>query len=126
MRSIEWLAGLLEGEGCFTQKHNGSGTGYTTPNVEVAMTDRDVILAAKELFESVGGRTINTAVRSLPSGKECVHVRVSGLPAVRIMHAVLPFMGERRTQAIRSIIKEWKPVQYKAAVAFKRQLQGVA
>ena len=126
MKSIEWLAGLLEGEGCFSSMPSGSSGLYTTPVVQVAMTDKDVIANAHEVFEHIGGRGINTRERQLPSGKTCYHLSVTGLPAVRIMCSVLPYMGNRREEAILGVIAEWNPVKYKEAVAFKQQIQGVA
>jgi hypothetical protein len=48
---------------------------------------------------------------------------ITGLPAVKIMRAVLPYMGERRTARINDIIHQWSPKKYKEAVQFKADLQ---
>ena len=124
MKSIEWLAGLLEGEGCFSKQRNTSNH-CTTPLVEVVMVDLDIIEKAKSLFEDIGGRKIKIRKRYLHSGKIAYHCSVTGLPAVKIMLVVLPFMGARRSSCIHTVIAEWNPVQYKEAVEYRRTLRGI-
>ena len=121
-RGVEWLAGLLEGEGCFVRQF-GNAKRYT-PVVAVTMTDADIITAANHLFLALGGRAVKTRAHPLPSGKIAHEIRISGLPAVKIMVAILPFMGERRSRTIRSILDEWSPKVYRAAIAFTSELDG--
>ena len=122
MRSIEWLAGLLEGEGCFTRQKHRSGT--STPLITVVMTDEDVVGEAGTLIEHLGGRSLKIIRRMLPSGKVAFDARVTGLPAVKVMWAVLPFMGKRRSKEIHRIVSEWSPRVYKEAVAFREEILG--
>ena len=119
-RGVEWLAGLLEGEGCFIRQF-GRARRYT-PVIAVTMTDRDVIEAAQELFLTIGGRHIRIRSRYLASGKIAHELRISGLPAAKLMVAILPFMGKRRSQTIQNILDGWSPKVYRAAIAFKSEL----
>lgn len=124
-RGVEWLAGLLEGEGCFSQARGQCGTRQRTPLVVITMTDHDVIETARVLFSQIGGREPRPpARRALPSGKTAYRVHLSGLPAVRVMMAVRPFMGARRTLRINEIIAAWHPQHRSAAVAYKAEIAG--
>jgi hypothetical protein len=122
-RGVEWLAGLMEGEGCFTRQRGRTGT--ITPIVSVVMTDRDVVESARVLMEGIGGRAIRLQSRGLMSGKTAWDARTSGMPAIKIMLAVLPFMGERRAHAIRRLITAWSPKQLRGAVAFASEIRGI-
>lgn len=94
-----WLAGLLEGEGCFLWTGN-------TPVVKVAMTDEDVMLrASKALGCNLTGPYPS---KKKPGGgfyKPIYYAGISGRPAFAIMKKLLPIMGNRRTKKIRSILK---------------------
>ena len=122
MHGIEWLAGLLEGEGCFTTTKSGSGNFYTTPLLSLCMTDCDVVDTASALMTTLGGRRINRALRHLPSGKTAYQAQTTGLPAIKIMVAVLPYLGQRRTRDIQRLITHWTPKKYREAVAYKQAL----
>mgnify|MGYP001558857774 FL=1 len=119
-RGVQWLAGLLEGEGCFTTAHGQSGT--HTPMISLAMTDRDGMASAAGLMTTIGGRLMKLRQRRLPSGKSVYTTQVTGLPAVKIMHLVYPYMGERRAAKIHTVIAAWNPKKYKEAVAYRRGL----
>lgn len=122
MRSIEWLAGLLEGEGCFSSAISGSSGLYRTPFISLVMTDYDVVEEASKVIFLVGGRSTKLSKRALPSGKIAHSLFMTGLPAAKVMWTILPHMGERRAWKIRSILKAWEPKKYKEAVVFKREI----
>ena len=115
MKSLEWLSGLLEGEGCFTYQRSGTGV-YRTPLVALGMTDHDVVDGAREVFERLGNRICRLHRRRLPSGKIAFDLRVTGLPAAQIMYAVLPYLGIRRAAKVREILAAWKPIKYQEIV----------
>src|SRR3990167_529857 len=104
---IMWLAGLLEGEGtfCFVQRRSR----YTTPVVSLVMTDKDVIDKAFSLMTKIGGRALTRSHRKLPSGKTAYQLQTTGMPAIKLMLRVKPYMGIRRTRTIVRIVKAWKP-----------------
>ena len=115
-----WLAGLLEGEGCFTTADSGTSGRYKTPLISLAMTDHDVVEAAANQMTRLGRRVLCRSIRCLPSGKRAYQVQTTGLPAMRIMLTILPFMGRRRAIKIRYIFRSWRPQKYREAREFKR------
>lgn len=126
MKSIEWLAGLLEGEGCFSEMISGSSGKYTTPLISLVMTDKDVVESANVLFQQLSGRSIRVNERTLASGKVAYSLFLTGLPAAKVMQAIYPLMGHRRAEKIKLILSLWEPVKYKEAVLFKQQLSEVS
>ena len=88
-----WLAGLLEGEGCF-DLHRAR-----YPRVRLGMTDRDVVGRAATLF----GSRVRLTLKPAPATATW-HTEVSGARAEEIMEAVLPFMGARRSAKIATIL----------------------
>lgn len=93
---IAWLAGLLEGEGCF-----GIQKVYKRfhPRVDFKTTDLDVLRKAQRLMLS-NALSIETRSRY----KKYYITSVSGAVAISLMKKILPHMGERRTQRINEII----------------------
>lgn len=90
---IVWLAGLLEGEGCFDLQRN------RYPRVRLAMVDRDVVGRAATLF----GSSIRLTLKPKPASP-IFHAEVQGPRAAEIMRAILPYMGARRSAKIAEIL----------------------
>lgn len=99
---LAWLAGLLEGEGCF----------YSTPlkatrrfNIQLRMVDRDVVERAGKLMEAT--------VYEKPNGRwaSIWEARARGRKAEELAERLLPFMGSRRSEQIQTAL---------AAVAMSR------
>jgi hypothetical protein len=104
---LAWLAGLLEGEGSFmTIKSHVRGKVYLYPKIVVTMTDLDVIQRAATL--------IGNAVYNVPLQKNGVsklsqyRAQVSGVKAAELMRQLLPYMGKRRTDKIREILRDYE------------------
>lgn len=107
---IAWIAGLVEGEGCFII----SGAGNGTPTIRVAMTDEDVVDKLRHMW----GYTNNTQVtaaklstyRNQKLGfKKTVHsAYIYGEPALVVMQRILPHMGLRRRAKIEEILVRFK------------------
>jgi hypothetical protein len=101
---VIWLAGLLEGEGCFLV-HPDRRTPGSRSNLRVAlqMTDHDVVDRAYSVFP-IGGsgpREVSAANSGGHLGKKphwCVYWHAAN--AEIVMRAVLPFMGKRRSAKI--------------------------
>jgi len=90
---VAWLAGLLEGEGCFGY--------YRGPTVKLEMTDRDVIERAHPWFSG----TVRSYDRR---GMQTTYtVQVYGQRAIDLMLKVRPYMGARRGAKIDAIVREW-------------------
>ncbi|MDT8915785.1 hypothetical protein [Amycolatopsis sp. PS_44_ISF1] len=86
-----WLAGLLDGEGCFDAPRGN-------PRVRVKMTDFDVILRAADLMQA------KTHPEIVPDRKPLLVAQITGEPAVAVLHAILPFLGSRRSARATEII----------------------
>lgn len=102
MNDVEaaWVAGLLEGEGCFTLGGVGKKARIT---VTCCMTDRDVI---EKLSRVVGcGHIYDRKPRKLgwkPAWQWIVATRAE---AIQLMTEIRPLMGERRGARIDEIIE---------------------
>jgi len=94
---VAWLAGILEGEGSFLVRRNGSGV------IQVAMTDRDII---DRLVEVTGAGRIHSRTPAKPHHRPAWvwHVR-RHTHVVHIVTAVLPWLGERRTIAANKVLE---------------------
>src|ERR1700733_1480590 len=95
---LAWVAGLLEGEGCFRIKP-GSREGFRASLVvNVSSTDRDVIYRCAALFPAHG--KIQTRTFTNPNCKTAYVVEWYGQAAEDVMRAVRPFMCQRRAAKI--------------------------
>lgn len=97
-----WLAGLLEGEGCFYV--NGERRPGRRPSigVQVKMTDEDVVVKAHKLM---GSPSVRRHVDNRKEQNNDTYVtRVYGAKAEAVMRAVLPHMGTRRSQKITELL----------------------
>jgi hypothetical protein len=114
---IRQLAGLLEGEGSFL--FHGS------PRIALSMTDEDVVRWAHAVFR-------NTAevgsYKYKRNRKRYWRTVVSSRLAAGWMMILYPFMGERRKQKIRQVLREWKirKAGHELDVVYDRRLAKVA
>lgn len=88
---LAWLAGILEGEGCFRRD--------AYPFVTLQMTDRDVVERAAILMLAP---KVHTETRT--GRKPLYRAQVGGAKAIRLMRLLLRFMGQRRTARIQAIL----------------------
>lgn len=109
---LNWLAGLLEGEGSFMMGRNWvSGKLYLYPRIVVSMTDVDVIERAARIFD--------TSVYVVPPSKDAGRqhykqqwrAQVNGSRAARLMEQLLPIMGERRASKIEEILADYGEIE---------------
>lgn len=105
--NIQWIAGLLEGEGCFSVKSKTHGTILSTIQVQCHMTDEDVI---KRLHTISGCGTAHGPYSNGPKKhyKPRFMWRVSGKPAYLLIKELLPHMGERRTAKMEGLLAEYE------------------
>ena len=103
---ILWLAGLLEGEGWFgvmnaPWQREGAGVGYGIAAISLNMKDRDVVWRAAVLM----GATRIVEVNPKKSHWSTTYqIKIVGQKATRVMMALLPHMGERRSIQIKDAI----------------------
>ena len=102
-----WLAGLLEGEGCFTTRRNkttrwSNGDPKRYPRIIVAMTDKDVVARAAELMGSYEPKI----GRRLPPQQDMWWTELGkGADVLDLMEQILTFMGERRSKRIQELME---------------------
>jgi hypothetical protein len=104
---LAWLAGLLEGEGCFrcdTRKYtlkSGEKKSYLEPVIHLQMTDLDVMERAASLL----GTTLRTYQDNKGNRKLLYRTSLNGKKrAIPMMRQLLPLMGQRRQERIAQVI----------------------
>ena len=97
---IQWLAGLLEGEGCF---HGYRGK-YANPKVQLVMTDSDVVERAAKIMDVSSTKQKHITL----GGKNIYRANVYGPHAVGWMMTLYPLMGQRRKAKIRECLEKWR------------------
>lgn len=100
---IAWLAGLLEGEGCFMIQHHAS------PSIQLAMTDFDVVAKAAKIMEMGTNRIfIKSKNKERANEKPCYVLRCDGPEAFVWMRAIRHHMCDRRGAKIDEVISTVK------------------
>lgn len=124
-QDLVWLAGLLEGEGSFSEQHyhvaDARSWWYALPSIELRMTDKDVVFRAGTL---IGGnqRKLRSAPPARAHYKRTFIWRVNGRRAVHVMELLLPYMGKRRSRCISQLLAAYKRrVGSKGALGFTRR-----
>ena len=120
LADLHWLAGYLEGEGCFILASRGKNQN-SYPAISVCSTDRDVIERVAHLFQA------SIYTRPPTSNRQrtfhCHHVcgRAAGW-----MMALYKFMGLRRQKRIREVLLQWRstPVSRATKPAIGRYWHG--
>jgi hypothetical protein len=104
---IAWLAGLLEGEGCFGVKGPNPSNAHRYPYVVVRMTDRDVVERVATLMGgNVVTRSHTPSMRS--RGEQPIYrYWLVGSRALHVMRLLRPWMGERRTAKVDALLAEF-------------------
>lgn len=90
---LAWLAGLLEGEGCFV------GRGHQV-RTEVSMTDLDIVLRVA----SFGKFMVRKRTAKKQHWKTAWTAALKGPGAEKLMSDILPFMGKRRSARIKQLL----------------------
>jgi len=99
-----WLAGFLEGEGCFAIDRKK----YVS--VRATSTDLDVLKKAANLMNARvyplrGQQNATINKRSFRAIKPAWQAYVYGDDAIKLMKLVHPYMGNRRSKKIASILQ---------------------
>lgn len=99
-KSIAWVAGLLEGEGCFCLRSHGHN-----PFIALSMCDLDIVIRVAKIL---GGHKVIKCKADTRGGKRLFRLNVYGRRAVEWMMTMYPLMGERRQSKIRECLHDWK------------------
>src|SRR5438270_3928022 len=101
---LNWLAGLLEGEGSFLASVPSEPS---SPRIVVEMADRDVIEQVAALF-GVGYIQTRKNNRRADHWKDSYRVTLKGYRAAKLMYLLYPIMGMRRKTQIEQAIATLK------------------
>ena len=93
MNNLHWLAGYLEGEGCF---YYGGSRKYPTLRITVESTDLDVISRVASMFN----RAICGPKKHNP-GQDTYYTAIAGAPSAGWMMTLYPMLSTRRKSKIR-------------------------
>ena len=108
VKDIAWMAGLLEGEGCFHLLNK------KYPAISLMMTDYDVLLRAKKTWRH--NKIYGPIVRKTKNGtyqKPIWQLRITGPKAIGWMMTVYSFLGTRRKEAIENCLSTWQSNTYR-------------
>lgn len=100
---LYWLAGLLEGEGCFSIC--GNKKGYKgVPALVLGMTDLDIVERAGRLL----GKAPYRPTQVFSAGRrvrDSHRIHIYGKAAVSWMRRLYPLLGHRRQARIRELLE---------------------
>ena len=105
-KEIYWLAGLLDGEGCFYCAPAHKGYRPSNPRICLSMTDRDIVERSHRLLGATG--------KISPRKKYVAHYtqqwvfEVTGARAIGWMFTLYPLLSERRREKIREVVNIWR------------------
>ncbi|SRR5712691_1231394 len=102
MKDVYWLAGLVEGEGCFYLHKRTK-----MPCIILGMTDRDVIERAAQIF---GAQVYCMPVKRPAPRKTIWRINFAGTLAAEWMMTLYSLMGTRRKEQIHKALTAWKSV----------------
>src|SRR5437762_8461139 len=112
-KDILWLAGLLEGEAGFSTKvckdkrrAKNKIYVYETPNIQLHLTDKDIVKRASKLFLSPLHGPYEPH-GSFVAKKQVYATNITGSKAAGIMMTIYELLGKRRQSQIRKIINKW-------------------
>lgn len=117
---VTWLAGLLEGEGCFGSYPAGKGSRHRNPQVALWMCDEDVVVRAMTIGNSLVGGSAATYRRKELQAKAEWKPQFgyvwSGRRAIDLIWALVPYMGARRTARCVEVVTEWYESRFQHCV----------
>jgi len=99
-KDLYWLAGLLEGEGCF------SVGGGKYPTITLWMCDLDVIERANDLLRAAEPKRVQR--RADTDRLPIYYICLTGARAAGWMMTLYSLMGKRRQERIRVVLETWK------------------
>lgn len=88
-----WLAGLLEGEGCFRCAQ--------TPVIKLSMTDKEIVTKVAKLIKV---KKVRKYSHRNPNWNDYYEASIYGKDAIVLMEKLFPLMGKRRQKAIQNVL----------------------
>lgn len=101
---IHYLAGWLEGEGCFDSHHNAAGRMY--PRIVACSKDKDSLEKVQAIM---GGRIYQRPSPKKPEHAQQWYIQLSkSRQAVGWMMTLYPLLSKRRQAKIEQLLSAWK------------------
>lgn len=114
-KDIHWVAGILEGEGCFAKRAPGHN-----PVIQLCMTDADIVIRAANIL---GCHKVIEQKNQTKAGKKIYRTVLYGSKAIAWMLTLWTLMGARRRIQIEECVRVWKDHckgKYKARTPYSR------
>jgi len=102
-QQIAWLAGLLEGEGCFGA-YKKEPKGQKSLKIGLSMSDKDIVERVAYIFN----KPMYIERRNQKGRKLQYICDLHGNKAAAWMMTIYKFMGERRKDRIRELLQYWR------------------
>ena len=104
---LAWLAGLLEGEGCFSwsKQHSERHKKKIVPLIVVGMTDRDVIEHVAKIWDR--NVILCSPHKNRYGEKQMYQTRLYGKAAALLMAQLRPYMFGRRRAKIDEVLEQY-------------------
>lgn len=108
MHSVEWAAGLFEGEGCITTTcEYRKGVKYSYPQLALRMTDQDVVMKFAEIFPVAKVYELSAEQCGPCATKSQFCWQVRSKEKVRlVLSAMLPYFGNRRAYKALNVLDD--------------------
>lgn len=107
---LAWIAGILEGEGSFVEKHvKKGGRNYYYAKIQCGMTDEDVVRRLHTLtgVGNVNGPSVPRKAGHKPMWHWSVGAQADVIPLLR---ALKPLMGKRRSEKIAYLLDAYNVI----------------
>ena len=101
-KDIVWLAGILEGEGCFDKASKKS------LRIIIESTDLDVIESVKRITRT---SALIISTKKIHNYKDKYKVTVYGNLAIQWVMTIYPLMHRRRREKIKELLEKWKSIE---------------
>jgi len=100
IKDIYYIAGLLDGEGCF------GGRAVNLARITLSMTDYDTVLRAKDII----GAKVSISTVKVPGKKDRYTFQINGHLAIGWMMIMYshPYISARRKERIKQILSNWR------------------
>ena len=103
VKEIAWVAGILEGEGCFFASNKKC---LASAVIALVSTDLDVILKFKEITKCQN--QVQISRRNSKYWKTSYKILVSGNLSIQWMMTIYSLMGTRRKEKIAELLSNWE------------------
>jgi hypothetical protein len=102
VNDLSWVAGFLEGEGCFDVNHPEKRGGY--PRIQITSTDVDVLEKFKRIV-GFGGLDGPHKVRRATHRPTYRWTSSESAKVIALMRDIYPMMGSRRRERIEFVLE---------------------